>query len=255
MSFTHEQVPIKIGEIKTKGLLINEADGCKSNNPWECHYFRLTVDFTNDDEDDYPFCEHLRWYLKGDIPLGISIDGVTGVISGTIKPLTKEQPTVNDFYPLEKMKLDGSNYMSTGRYKEATHTFSFTIYRDYCFNIVDTLTKDLLVTNDGMYENVNGTITLNADKTILLDNSDSVIEKDDDVLKVKVTLSSDVEIMVIKNNDIDNLVYCMEYLKAGHSLKVDGVEYTYETKEDFVKVHPADFETCYTKKEEEECHQ
>jgi len=189
--------------IDSTGLLSNEAPDAASN-PWECQQFKYQTLYT--DGPPIIFGGHIEWFLTGYVPNDLKIDKESGLISGIIKPLTSEQPSVVDFYPDEIMKEDGSNWMNTGRCKNATHTFSLTIHRKFIEKIITPVPKEVIT-----------------------------------------EVTSDVSIMVVKNNDIDNMVFCSKYLKAGYPLKIKNDMYTYETRDGFFKNHPSNFITCFSK--------
>lgn len=98
-----------------------------TKNPWEDHFFKHQVNYVNPGG----FCQHVKWYLSGDIPKGISIDASSGVISGYIKWFDK-QPSAKALFTFstEKIKFDGSNYKNSNRFKHMYFDFHFTIYRD-----------------------------------------------------------------------------------------------------------------------------
>lgn len=157
--------------------------------------------------EDENFCEHVSWELLGDVPVGINID-VNGLISGEIKHFG-EQPLCTDNYPLEEIKRDGSNHKNNGRFKHSTFTFNFTIRRNY---------------------KVKG---LNPD-TSLLDCENSIDEYVD----------SEVNIILVKNHDLDTYLFVHNYLEAGNVIQYNNVKYFYEDINELMIVHPGPFGGC-----------
>jgi hypothetical protein len=161
-------------EITTTGILINQTPVKGVLNPWETHTFSHQIELVEDPEIE----THLEWRITGDLPAGLSIDPVSGLISGTVGILNYD-PYVKDKYPKEKMLLSGKNWKNVGRPMSATYTYNFTVHRDY--TVIDTEAAE----------------------------PDTFINK---------TVSSDCSIMVIKHNDIDTIVYLIEYLKSESSV-------------------------------------
>lgn len=61
---------------------------------------------------------------------------------------------------------------------------------------------------------------------------------------IELISESDISIKVIKNNDIDNLIFCIKYLEAGHSINVDGNKYKIDEIDELIKVHKGPFGNC-----------
>jgi len=190
-----------LSTITSSGIIQNETPMNGAVNPWECHTFKYTTQYTEDN------VTHVKWYITDIPPNNIVIDKDTGIITGIIQPLIKDmQPLLvdNDFYPIEKLKEDGSNYNSIGRIKQPYKDYYFNINRDY------------------------------------LDNDDTDSNGDP---KQKTTTST-VYIRVVKNHDIDNFVFGNAYLDAGWTLKIKSKKYTKVNKDEWFKDHPGPFSTC-----------
>lgn len=147
------------------------------------------------------YIKTINWSVNTNIPLSLSIDN-NGLISGNIAPLTTEQPGISDsdLNPKEQLKEDGSNWNKIGRYSNP--------FKDFVFTVNWTIKE---------YKDK----TKNATKTEI------------------ITLSANYTIKVIRNNDIDNLIFCVEYLKSGWSLNlnINGEEkkYTKDNIEEYLR--------------------
>lgn len=162
--------------ITSTGMITNEEPGL-SANPHECHIFKHQVKFTETD-----VIEHIEWFITGGCPDGVSIDASTGLISGQLKPLHKQTLCQNNLNPKEPLLADGSNRESNGLYRDATHTFSFTINRRYLIEILDPTPEQL--------EEANGEIPTEEE-----------------------IATSDVTLMVIKSGNIGNTIFMANYLE------------------------------------------
>lgn len=202
--------------IITTGLLPNQSGLYHAKNPWETHIYKHTVETA----ETKLFKEHILWWLTGDVPLDLTIDN-NGVISGTVLILNNQPSCQNNLAPREKIKLDGSNWQSIGRYRDATKTFNFTIHRKYyTWEVVKIEGKDGAtppLTLDALKLNYK-VETFDLYKTML-----------ETLTKAKCTLtfkeeevSEDVSIMAIRNNDIDTRVFLEEYIKSDTSY-VEGI--------------------------------
>jgi len=101
-------------------------------NPLEDHFFKHQIKYVN----PAGFCQHIKWSIFGDIPVGVKVDAMSGIISGYCKWFGEEPSCEKVFGFLNsEVKLDGSNYKDSGRYKHQMYDFHFTIKRD--FKIVD----------------------------------------------------------------------------------------------------------------------
>jgi hypothetical protein len=206
--------------LEVNEILINE-NGPK-NNPWECHFFKHQIKTST---NEY-FISTVSWSVDTNIPLNLSIDD-NGMISGQVLPLTTDQPgiTETDFTTKEPLKEDGSNWKNIGRFSEPYKDFKFDVYwtiKEYETNseiktvkndpdkkygeIIDI--EEITDTNDPYYQS----------------NQDAESE-DEKVKIVTLKLTGSYIIRVIKNNDIDNVIFCIEYLKAGWTLNLGNKKY------------------------------
>jgi hypothetical protein len=110
--------------ITSKNLIINNAG--PKDNPRENEFYQHNTMYI----DPPDFCSHVAWSITGDIPVGISIDAGSGVISGTVLPFF-DQPSTQDNKVTSELEYNGSNFDDNGRYKNQTYDFKFTIKRDY----------------------------------------------------------------------------------------------------------------------------
>lgn len=133
--------------------LFNVTPEQNAINPWELHNFTYPHFAIPD-----PGTCILGYTLSGDIPKGISVDGA-GTISGKIKHFGL-QPSCQTNYPEEKPKLNGSNYLNTGR-------FMFPFF-DFVFSITVTWKEQ---DSNGVPCVIPGTTTKNCIIRVILDNS------------------------------------------------------------------------------------
>ena len=207
--------------------LVNDVPENGAANPWECHNFIHTVLYT----EAANFISNSKWSLSGNVPVGLSIDPDTGIISGQISYF-KDQPYATNNYPDEILLEDGSNYMNIGRFKDPSLVFPFTITREY--NILNPLVEDPATPgalDPAVTDLGNGTVQLADGVTIA-------------PMTVLESNFKDVEIKVIKNNDIDNLVYLVKYLEAGYHITVNGEKYFKDRVNELLQVHPGPFPNC-----------
>jgi len=106
--------------IISSGHIINEA-GPKLN-PREKEFFSYQTKYINPSD----FCLHVSWSISGDVPKGLSIDSVSGLISGNIKWFP-DQPSCQDNHPYEEMEYDGANWIKDGRFKPDYYDFHFSV--------------------------------------------------------------------------------------------------------------------------------
>jgi len=166
-----------------------------------------TYSHTMQHVEDGLFCEHIAWSMSGDIPVGLSMDAGSGTISGDVLHFGL-QPSCQDNYPIEVFREDGGNYTSTGRFKELYFDFIVTIQRDYL---------------------VKGP------------NADG---KPDCATPLPESVSGVFIIRVVKNHDIDNLLYLRNYLKAGYYTKIEDERYYEDKIDELISLHPGPFPVC-----------
>ena len=181
------------------GIISNELMIKGAANPHECHDYRHQIDFSEEYGETEEYVSE-EWSLSGDVPVGISIDN-TGVVQGYVA-IFDEQPSCQDNFPDEVLKVDGSNWENIGRYKHTTYQFNFTVTR----------------------------ITTYQD-TLLMEEFQEIA-------------TSNISILVIKDNDINNLIFVKKYLEAGHELKIENDSYFEDDLEDFLARHDGPFGQC-----------
>lgn len=181
------------------GIITNDLMTKGAANPHECHDYKHQIIFNEEYGETEEYVSE-EWSLSGDVPVGIEIDN-TGLINGYIA-IFNDQPSCQDNYPDEVLKVDGSNWENIGRFKHATYTFNFTVTRTTTYQ--DTLT----------------------------------------MVESQEIATSDVSILAIKDNDINNLIFVKKYLEAGHELKIENDSYFEDDLEDFLARHNGPFGQC-----------
>lgn len=124
-----------------------------------------------------------------------------GVIKGRIDILEHQDIPANMFSHKEKLKRDGSNWKKNGRFKGVSYTFNFTITRKY--TIID--------------------------------------EEAEEPEPILITASADVSLIIIKNHNVDNLIYMDMYFDAGYTTKRNNRIYDKDTRDEFLATHPGPF--------------
>ncbi len=178
------------------GELINETQG-GYNPPFELSTFTHQVKFTPPSN----FESFVKWELLGDIPLHLSINEQTGLISGNLELLSKQPSAANAVYEYQLMLEDGSNWRHLGILKNGqTFTFNFQVRLTY------TITQDTGV----------GGSTLSSQT---------------------VTEVSDVSVTILQDNDIISTLFCKNYIdEAKYPLKIGDIVYTDAVE--FMENHP-----------------
>ena len=210
--------------ITSTGRITNQSGLYHAINPWETHYFKHNIEHS----ETKLFKETIEWSLSGNIPNELKIDN-NGVITGKVLTFNFQDATKDNIYPKEKIKLDGSNWQSIGRFRDTTYDFQFTVTHKY-----RTWEVESLVDKDG-----NDLPTLAVLKPLYLEVEGTV-----DKFKEE-TVSSDVDILVIRNNNIDTQLFLEAYLLSNftivgdeivkHSIYRNGKKYTYDTLEELKK--------------------
>jgi hypothetical protein len=225
--------------ITSTGRITNQSGLYHAINPWETHYFKHTIEHS----ETKLFKETIEWSLSGNIPNELKIDN-NGVITGKVLTFNFQDATKDNVYPKEKIKLDGSNWQSIGRFRDATYDFQFTVTHKY-----RTWEVESLVDKDG-----NELPTLATLKPLYLEATfeqyktqlETLLEVEGTVAKFKEeSVSSDVDILVIRNNNIDTQLFLEAYLLSNftivgdevvkHSIYRNGKKYTYDTLEELKK--------------------
>lgn len=204
---------VPIVTIDKQGLLPNE-DPRSATNPREGEHFKHQLNSISSGEMIV-----ISWSLLGDeIPNKITIDE-DGLISGRML-IFDEQPCITNNAPSEPTKLDGSNWLSNGRYRGAQYTFNFTVRLDYKYP------------NPALNTGSGGTGGGSEDD---VDPGPPPPEFIEDFTE------SNVSITMIRNHDVDNYVFVKKYFEAGHTLRIDNDEYTEKHMDDFIMRHPGPF--------------
>ncbi|AEA86382.1 hypothetical protein NCTC12673_gp035 [Campylobacter phage NCTC12673] len=175
------------------GELRNEAQG-GYNPPFELSTYKHQVKFTPPNN----FESYIKWELLGDIPLHLTINEQTGLITGNIELLSKQPSAKNAIYEYQLMKIDGSNWRHLGILKNGqTFTFNFQVKLTY-------------------------TVQANSGGSRLSNT---------------VTEVSDVTITILQDNDIISTLFCKNYIdEAKFPLKIGDKVYTDAVE--FMKNHP-----------------
>ena len=190
------------------GIIYNEQPSAGALNPHETHFYEHQVKHSPPPH----FCEHVSWVIVGDIPKSISIDASSGVISGTLCHFGK-QPSCQSNKPKEKPVYDGKNFANNGRFKPDLYDFHFTVIRN-------TLVSGPNPSTGAM----------------------------DCAVKIPFVETSNVYIRLVKNQDIDNLIFLEDYIDNGipseesgeeTSINVNGKVYT--TSSSARRAHPGPF--------------
>lgn len=160
------------------------------------------------------FALHVAWSIAGDIPNEITIDPGSGVISGNVKPLNYQDTGIVNDI-IGKQPLK----IDGSNFKEIGRPDS----PFYLFSF--TITRAYMIW----------------------------VVKELGTMAPEVA-TSDVTIKVIKNHDIDNLIYIKEYLKPGtsmvngfekkHTMNIDGVSYDKDSVDACIANHPGPFNHC-----------
>lgn len=217
---------MKACTITSSMLLPNQSGLYHAKNPWETHIYQHQITATTTDM----FYRHISWSIEGNIPKDITIDKDTGLISGTILIYNKQDSRLFTTTPYEKMKLDGSNWRNVGRPKEPYVDFIFTVTREY------NIKRFLSINNLPIIEEI---------PDIEFDTRIQALEAANTEYElVRESVSQDVSIRVIRNNDIDTRMFFIAYLdsdysisnneKIKHKLYKNGKVYTKDNIEEFI---------------------
>lgn len=221
--------------ITSTGMITNQSGLYHAKNPWETHIFKHTIEHT----ETKLYKETIEWSLSGNVPKDLAIDN-EGIISGKVLTFNFQDSTKNNTTPKEKIKLDGSNWRSVGRFRDASYTFNFTVTHRYLtWELTDLVDKDGNEVPHAMLEPLYKEETFDDYKLML----DQLLEVEGTVATFKEeSVSSDVSIMVIRNNNIDTQMFLEAYLlsdytmvgdeKVKHSIYWKGKKYTYDTLEE-----------------------
>lgn len=250
----------------TIDLISNEETNKRSANPWELAQYKHQVIDTDTFELLEAYKDH-TYYLTGEIPLDLTIDK-TGLITGKIKLLNEQVNKIIDCYPNEPIKKDGSNWTHNGRPKEAKVDFKFqvnkkTIYKDlkilhilflrhvnYLVNPliapipepeIEILENEVLTLIDVAMLNPDVPLTYTESEITILENffiKDPVLEK---FYYKTYENFTEVTIRVIKNNDLENLIFVKNYMDHGYGLNIGSETFYKRDFNRFLNEHPGPF--------------
>lgn len=187
------------------GTLVNESTR-STPNPRELGEFISQVTHTTTSEITL-----IEWKLTGlEVPVGLSISD-KGLISGIMDIFDNQTAIKNNTTP-EVTDVSGQNWMSNGRYRGSSYTFNFQIELVYEYELVATVSEDAEEGSEPPTPKI-----------------------------VRDVVSSDVNITMVRNYDVDNYVFVKKYLEAGHKLIYDNEEYNISSIGDYLNKHPGPF--------------
>lgn len=79
-------------------------------------------------------------------------------------------------------------------------------------------------------------------KTFIEEDEEVKTAFDLDSIKTVETISEDVSIKIIKNNNLFNTRFVLRYMKAGHKMSIGNDSYGLKNINDFLSRHPGTFE-------------
>lgn len=212
--------------ITTVGLITN-ADPTSKPNPHECHHFIHNIEYTVVGV----IKEHKEWYLTGEYPKGLSIEGiVTPVLIGDIKPFVLQELNPSLYYPFEPLKADGSNRLNNGGFREATYTFNFTIHHKYDIEEINPnpLLPPIIINKEAT-----------SDVSILVIRSGNTAN----TLFLKNYLDNN-ELESINELNFNNGIATLSVRQERRNIPFDGKKYYKENLEELYTVHPGPFSKC-----------
>lgn len=254
----------------TTGELSNELGKHWENRDFKC---TTSISVTPDILETELFRE---FSIVGYIPNKLKIDISTGDITGALG-LLDEQEVDLPKNPLKPLGIDGTNWQNDGSVKVPLHVFTFKIkvivtYRDDSIirvlktpnKLLEVLTQEeidekILLLNSVDMELENMTpeelellTQAEIDEKILLVEKEvkTFIEEDEEVkaafdldsIKTVETISEDVSVKIIKNNNLFNTRFVLRYMKAGHKMSIGNDSYGLKNINDFLSRHPGTFE-------------
>lgn len=184
--------------------------------------------------------------IVGYIPNKLKIDISTGDITGALG-LLDEQEVDLPKNPLKPIGIDGTNWQNDGSVKAPLHVFSFKIkvivtYRDdSIIRVLKTPNKLLeVLTQAEIDEKI--LLVEKEVKTFLEEDEEVKTAFDLDSIKTIETISEDVSIKIIKNNNLFNTRFVLRYMKAGHKMSIGNDTYGLKDINGFLSRHPGTFE-------------
>lgn len=212
--------------ITTTGMISN-TDPTSKPNPHECHHFIANIDYTVVGV----IKEHKEWWLSGEYPKGLSIEGIENpILTGDIKPFSMQELEPDLYYPEEPLKADGSNRLNNGGFRDATYTFEFKIHHSYDIEEInpDPLLPPLIINKEA--ESTVSILVIrsgNIANTLFLKNYLDVEDLEE------------VNDLVVNNGQAT-----LEIKMTRRMIPYDGVHYYKENLEELYQVHPGPFSKC-----------
>lgn len=194
-------------EILANGLLVNELG---KPNPRECEQFRFQVEYIIDSSILSDI--HIRWEIEGDIPNDVVIDKDSGLLSGKVKMFIDQDLPSHLYNPKEPLEVDGSNYQNDGRFTDPTYDFNFTIRKVTLLEDVEYIGEPIETTLEECIE----------DDSILLCMDEGKIYR-------KEFTTSDVTIKLVRNGNVGNTLFMINYLDNDEITSTDKVVLDFNT--------------------------
>jgi len=153
------------------------------------------------------FLKHVSWELTLDVPVGVTIDNA-GLISGEVAPFWLQPSATEIPFALLSDYLLATNQVVAVVDDLGTHTINSSAD-------IDTLIADYLVTPPAVPK-----------------------------IEVRLKVTSDIDINVIKDNSLDLRYYILKYTEAGYYVMLDGNKYDNSNVNDFLNTAPGPFGYC-----------
>lgn len=224
----------------TTGELSNELGKHWENRDFKC---TTSISVTPDILETELFRE---FSIVGYIPNKLKIDISTGDITGALG-LLDEQEVDLPKNPLKPIGIDGTNWQNDGSVKAPLHVFTFKIkvivtYRDDdVIRVLKTPNKLLeVLTQSEIDEKI--LLTEEEVKTFIEEDIEIKTAFDLDSIKTIETISEDVSVKIIKNNNLFNTRFVLRYMKAGHKMSIGNDSYGLKDINGFLSRHPGTFE-------------
>ena len=224
----------------TTGELSNELGKHWENRDFKC---TTSISVTPDILETELFRE---FSIVGYIPNKLKIDISTGDITGALG-LLDEQEVDLPKNPLKPIGIDGTNWQNDGSVKAPLHVFTFKIkvivtYRDDdVIRVLKTPNKLLeVLTQSEIDEKI--LLTEEEVKTFIEEDIEIKTAFDLDSIKTIETISEDVSVKIIKNNNLFNTRFVLRYMKAGHKMSIGDDTYGLKDINGFLSRHPGTFE-------------
>lgn len=192
-----------VNEIISIGLLPNQRPVAGRVNPMECNTYFHQIETKEILEPNEELIDW-KFSIEGEVPKDLTIDPKLGIIKGEV--LTFDKQLYGNKRPKEDLSPGGDNWLNNGRLDGATYTFNFTVNKWCEYKVYPPL---------GSLE--------------------------EPEIKESIAISN-CSILVIQNNDIDNLMFAINYLKSGAIFKLGEEKFKgLEDSDKFIKEHPGPF--------------